>query len=190
MSPKKKPSYRTKHVKKEFDVDLTLLNNRQLFLFDAVDEESSQKLVKQIYALDALNTDPIMLYLNTPGGHCSDGLAIIDAIKMVDSPVVTIITNEVCSMGGHISVAGNKRVCYPNSVWMAHDMYSYMEDYSGKIKDRAKFLEQYYDVLENNLRKHTKLTNADLRQARNGELWLFAKDMKEKGIVDEIIPYE
>lgn len=190
MTPKKKPSYRTRHVKKEFNVDLTLLNNRQLFLYDVVDEESIPKLVKAMYALDTLNSDPIMLYLNTPGGSCSAGLSLIDTIKTIESPVVTIISNEVCSMGGHISIVGNKRVCYPNSVWMAHDMSTYMEDYSGKIRDRAKFLEKYYDVLENNLRKHTKLTNAELRKARDGELWLFADEMLEKGVVDEIIPYE
>jgi len=174
MAPKRKPSYKHKHVKKEFDVD----------------EESSIKIIKSLYALDTINNNPISLYLNTPGGHCSDGLAIIDAMRTISSPVVTIITNEVCSMGGHISVAGNKRVCYKNSVWMAHDMYSYIEDYSGKIKDRSKFIERYYNILENNLRKYTKLTNADLSKARNGELWLFADEMLDKGIVDEIISNE
>jgi ATP-dependent Clp protease protease subunit len=191
MNPKKrKPAHKTSLVKKEFDIDLTLLGNRQLFLYDAVDEDSSLKIIKALYALDTLNTKPIMLYLNTPGGHCSDGLSIIDAIKTITSPVVTIITNEVCSMGGHISVAGNKRACYENSVWMAHDMASYVEDYSLKIKDRAEFLEKYYNILEENLRKHTKLSDKEIEKARVGELWLFADDMLEKGIVDEIIVTE
>jgi len=187
MKPKRKPHHKTSLVKKEFDVDLTLLGNRQLFLYDIIDEESSLKLIKALYALDTLNHNPIMLYLNTPGGSCSDGLAIIDAIKTIESPVVTIVTNEVCSMGGHISIAGNKRVCYPNSVWMAHDMSTYMEDYSLKIYDRAKFLEKYYKILEENLRKHTKLSETELKKARSGELWLFSDEMLEKGIVDEII---
>ncbi len=187
MTPKRKPAHKTSLVKKEFDIDLTLLGNRQLFLYDVVDEESSLKLIKSLYALDTLNHRPIMLYLNTPGGSCSDGLAIIDAMKTIESPVVTIITNEVCSMGGHISVAGNKRVCYPNSVWMAHDMSAYIEDYSLKIHDRAKFLEKYYEMLEENLRKHTNLTSAELKKARVGELWLFADEMLEKKVVDEIL---
>lgn len=189
MAPKRKPSHKTSLVKQEFDVDLTLLGNRQIFLFNTVDEDSSVKIIKTLYALDTLNHNPVMIYLNTPGGSCSDGLAIIDAIKTIESPVVTIITNEVCSMGGHISIAGNKRVCYPNSVWMAHDMSSYVEDYSLKIYDRAKFLENYYKILEENFRKHTKLNNAEIKKARVGELWLFANEMLEKGIVDEILPY-
>lgn len=187
MSPKRKPKHKTSLVKKEFDINLTLLGNRQLFLYDVVDEESSVKLIKSLYALDTMNHNPIMLYLNTPGGHCSDGLAIIDAMRTIESPVVTVITNEVCSMGGHISVAGNKRVCYESSVFMAHDMSSYVEDYSLKIHDRAKFLEKYYSILEKNLKKYTKLTPTDLKKARVGELWLFADEMLDKGIVDEII---
>lgn len=187
MNPKrKKPAHRRSLIKQEFDVDLTLLENRQLFLFEVINEDSAIRIVKSLYALDAVNNNPIMLYLNTPGGSCSDGLAIIDAMRTIDSPVVTIITNEVCSMGGHIAINGNKRVCYPNSVFMAHDMATYMDDYSGKIKDRAIFLEKYYALLEDNLKKNTKLSAEELLQARNGELWLFADEMKRKGIVDEI----
>lgn len=187
MAPRRKPAHRKSLIKEEFDVDLTLLGNRQLFLYNDINEESALKTIKSLYALDSINHKPIMLYLNTPGGSCSDGLAIIDTIKTIGSPVVTVITNEVCSMGGHISIVGNKRVCYPNSVWMAHDMSAYMEDYSLKIHDRAKFLEKYYMILEENLRKHTELSNADLKKARNGELWLFADEMLKKKIVDEII---
>lgn len=190
MTSKRKPAHKTHLIKKEFDVDLTLLTNRQLFLFDEVNEETSTQIIKALYALDTVNKNPIMLYLNTPGGSCSDGLAIIDAMRTIESPVVTIITNEVCSMGGHIAVAGNKRVCYQNSIFMAHDMSTYMEDYSGKIKYRANFLEEYYKILENNLKKYTKLNTEELKLARDGELWLFAPQMLEKGIVDEILVNE
>lgn len=190
MSLRKKPSYKTSHIKKEFDIELTLLGNRQLFLYDIIDEESSIKIIKSLYALDAVNHNPIMLYLDTPGGSCSDGMAIIDAMRTIESPVVTIISNQVCSMGGHISVAGNKRICYPSSVCMMHDITTYMEDYSGKIKYRAEYLEKYYTLLEQNLKKYTKLTNTDLQKARNGELWLFAEEMLEKGVVDEIYKVE
>lgn len=187
MRPKKrKPVYKTS--KKDFDIEQTLLKNRQIFLNDGVHEESSEKIIKTLYALDTINHSPIMLYVNSPGGSCSDGMAIINTMKTIESPVVTIINEEVCSMGSHISVAGDKRVCYENSVWMAHDMSVYMEDYSGKVKDRAKFWEEYYDnVLNENYRLHTDLSEQELKKARDGELWLFADTMLEKGIVDEII---
>lgn len=191
MAPKKrKPAKKNKLVKQEFDVEQTLLKNRQIFLFDTIDEDSAKKIVKHIYALDTLNNDPIHLYINSPGGSCTDGFAIIDAMNTVKSPVVTIITNEVCSMAAHISSAGDLRVCYENSVWMIHDMTAGVEDYSGKIKYRAKYLEKYYELLENNIRINTDLTEKEIKLARNGELWFFADDMLEKNIVDEVIIFE
>lgn len=189
-SKKKKPAYKKSVQKQEFDIDSTLLKNRQLFLNDGITNESVTKIIKALFALDTISHDPIMLYINSSGGSCTAGFAIINAMKTVESPVVTIINSEVCSMGGHISVAGNHRTCYEDSVWMAHDPSTYIEDYFGKIKDRAKFLEKYNDLIEENLRKHTKLTDEELLRARNGELWLLADEMLEKGIVDEIIVHE
>jgi ATP-dependent Clp protease protease subunit len=190
MKSKRKPAYKKTVPKQEFDVDLTLLKNRQIFLQEEINDKTAIDINKKLFALDTLNHNPIMLYIDSPGGSCSAGLSIINIMKTIDSPVVTIINSEVCSMGGHISIAGDKRVCYSNSVFMAHDMSTYMEDYSGKIKHRAKFLEKYYDLLEENLRKHTNLTEKELRQARDGELWLFADEMLDKGIVDEIILHD
>jgi len=189
-SKKRKPAFKKSTVKQEFDVDLTLLKNRQLFLHNVINDESAKRINRHLFALDTVNHDPIMLYIDSPGGSCSAGLSIINSMKTIDSPVVTIINSEVCSMGGHISVAGNKRACYSNSVFMAHDASTYIEDYFGKIEDRAEFLKKYKKILDDNLRKHTKLTESELKKAKNGELWLFADDMLAKGIVDEIILHD
>lgn len=190
MNPKKRTpaSKKKKFIKFDFDVDQTLLKNRQIFdLYDSIDEDSAKKTIKKLYALDTINHNPIHLYINSGGGCCSSGMAIINAMKTVKSPVVTII-EEVCSMGGHISVAGDKRVCYESSVWMAHDAQGDAEDYFQKMIARADFCKKYYDkVLEKNLRDHTKLTESDLKKAKNQELWLFPDDMLKKGVVDEII---
>ncbi len=191
MKPKKrKPVYKKSAPRQEFDIEQTLLKNRQLFLYDHVDDDSILKLCKQLYALDTVNHDPIMLYINSGGGSCSAGLALINTMKTIDSPVVTIINEEVCSMGGHISVAGDKRVCYEDSVFMAHDAATYIEDYFGKIEDRAEFLKKYKKLLDDNLRRHTNLSEAQLKRAKNGELWLFSEEMLEFGIVDEIIVHK
>lgn len=190
MRKKKEPAYKNRTDKQEFDVELTLLKNRQLFLNDGITNESVTKQIKAMFALDTINHYPIMLYINSGGGSCTAGFALINAMKTVDSPIVTIINSEVCSMGGHISVAGNHRTCYEDSVFMAHDPATYMEDYFGKIKYRARFLERYFDIIEANLRRHTKLSDEELLLARHGELWLVADEMLEKGIVDEIIVHE
>ena len=187
MKPRKRPATKRRIISYEFDVELTLLQNRQIFLQQEVDEEIAEKINKQLFALDTINHQPIHLYIDSPGGSCSAGLSIINTMKTVESPIVTIIIGEACSMGGQISVAGDKRVAYENSVWMAHDGATEMEDYFGKIKDRAKFLEEYDKLLEKHLREHTKLTEADIKKAKNGELWLFSSDMLAKGVIDEIL---
>lgn len=189
MTPRRKPKHKTTLVKKEFDIDLTLLGNRQLILFEEINEESAQRIVKSLYALDTLNHKPIMLYIDSPGGSCSSGLSIINAMKTIESPVVTIIHGEACSMAGYISIAGTKRVCYNTSNWMAHDLETEFEGTSLKIKDRAEYIEKYANLLDIFLRKHTKLNDKEIFKARVGELWLFADEMKEKGIVDEIYKY-
>ena len=190
MSPKRRPATKSRMIKREFDVDLTLLANRQLFIHEEVDDECARRINRHLFALDTVNHKPIMLYIDSPGGNCSAGLSIINAMKTIDSPVVTIIIAEACSMAGQISIAGNKRVCYETSVWMAHDGATYIEDYFCKIKDRAKFLEKYDKLLEDHLRKHTNLTDREIKKSKNGELWLFADDMLDKGIVDEIIVHK
>ena len=187
MSPRKRPAKKARMIKQEFDVDLTLLANRQLFLQEEIDEETSQRINKHLFALDTVSHKPIMIYIDSPGGSCSSGISIINAMKTIESPVVTIIIGEACSMAGQISIAGNKRSCYENSVWMVHDRATYMEDYFAKIKDRAKFLDEYDKLLEKHLREHTKLTDKEIKRSKNGELWLFSEDMINKGIVDEII---
>src|SRR3989304_7349034 len=187
MNSKRNPAMRSMYIKQEFDVELTCLHNRQIFLQQEVDEYISLEINKQLYALDTLNHNPIMLYIDSPGGSCSAGLSIINTMQSIESPVVTIIMGEACSMAGQISIAGTKRVCYENSVYMVHDGATEMSDYFGKIKDRAKFLEEYDKLLEKHLRKYTKLSEKEILQAKNGELWLFADEMLEKGIVDEIL---
>ena len=190
MTSKKKPIHKSRLIKQEFDVDLTLLGNRQLFLFDGIHDNSAEKIVKELYALDTINHNPIMLYLDSGGGNCSSGLAIINTMRTIKSPIVTMIKGEVCSMGAYISIAGNKRVCYNDSSWMTHDISAYIEETSQKIIDRARYLEKFYKIIEAKLRKYTKLNEKEIIKARNGELWLCADEMLSKGIVDEIYPIE
>lgn len=181
------PEKPKKDVVPDIKIDDILLKNRQVFLYEDVNDESSSTIVKQLIALDSLSHDPICFWINSPGGSVCDGLAIMNVMKLIKSKVITIINSEVCSMGGHISVCGDVRFITRNGCWMAHDLASYVDDYSLKIKDRAAFLEKYYKLLEQNLKKNTKLTATQINKARTGELWLFANDCLKYGVVDKII---
>jgi len=173
---------------KALDTNDILLRNRFLFLFNEVDEDSSRKLVKDLLALDIKNKGKqITLWINSPGGSCSDGLAIIDTITKIKSPVVTIVTGEACSMAGIISVVGDKRLMTSSSRWMGHPITAGSYDYLPHVKDRVKAAEWIEDLCMDIFKKHTNLSEKDIQKTQHGELWLSAEECLLKGIVDKIV---
>lgn len=173
---------------KNFNLDNYLLNKRELFLFETVDSTSISKLIKEIKYLDFQNKKPIKIWINSPGGSTCDGLALVNIMKKVKSKIITIINSKACSMASIISIVGNERYIVKNGVWMAHDMRGGIwGDYSAKVEYRADWIKKHYQQLVDIYKQYTKLTEEDLKIARNGELWLQADECLKKGIVDKII---
>jgi ATP-dependent Clp protease protease subunit len=164
------------------------LKNREIFIFEDINETLSKKVIQQLLYLDSVSHKDITIWINSPGGSVDDGFAIIDIMKKIKSNITTIIIGNVCSMAGHISINGDKRLITKNSTWMAHDMSGGITgDYTTKVLDRTKNLEVTQKKLHYNLKKNTKLSRNELDKAKHGELWLESKECKLKGIVDEII---
>ncbi len=185
---KKKTKKRKSSNDKKIIIDQILLKSRQVFLFDVINNETARRLVQELIALDKTKVSPIALYINSPGGSCSDGFAIIDAMKGVRSAVITFVTGEACSMAGLVSVAGDKRVMSQTAIWMSHDMAGGVwGDYTTKVIDRTEHLKRYQAQIFDFLRKHTKLSEEELAGARHGELWLTAEEAKKKGVVDSVV---
>ena len=170
----------------EIDVDQLLLHSRDLFLYGEITEKSAYKINKQLLALAKISSDPIAMWINSCGGSCSAGWAIIDTMRGLKCPVLTFVNGSAMSMAGLISIAGHKRVITTNSTWMGHEARTFGGDYITKILDR----EAHYKVLDKQIQKHlkkyTRLNAKDLDTARKGELWLTATQCKSKGIVDVI----
>ena len=172
----------------KIDVEQCMLRNREIFLYESVTSKSMLRLIKEILILDNINHKPINFHINSGGGSCTDGLALINVMRQVSSPIITIVNMEACSMGSQISIAGDVRKMVDNGFLMFHDMSGVVGgDYSGKVKYRAMFVEKLWETLVATCTNHTKLTKKDLEIARNGELWLTAKESLAKGCVDEII---
>lgn len=172
----------------KLEIEDILLKSRNLFLYEDVKDKSVLKLIKEIKALDSLNKKPIYLWINSSGGSVAAGFALINVMRSVKSKIITIINAEVASMGTQISINGDKRWIVKNGCAMLHDMAGGIwGDYSLKVKDRAVFIEKYYQLIEDNTRENTKLTEKEIKRARTGELWLFAEDCLKKGLVDKII---
>ncbi|MCQ2090180.1 MAG: ATP-dependent Clp protease proteolytic subunit [Fibrobacter sp.] len=99
-----------------------LANNRRIFLWGGVDDESAERIVKQLLYLDSLNHDDITLYINSPGGVISSGLAIYDCINAIKSDVATVCCGQAASMGAVLLTSGakGKRYAWPNARIMIH----------------------------------------------------------------------
>lgn len=185
--PIKKPKTKKKKGILKIDIDQILLNTRQVFLTGVINEESTDKTIKTLRALSEVSSKPIVMYINSRGGYAQEGLAIIDTMRVLRAPVVTVITGIAASMAGIISITGIERLITKNSVWMAHNAQGGACDYFEKVYDKVDYMKQLEKQIFNIFREKTKLTERELTKSRHGELWLFAEDSLKKGIVDFVI---
>lgn len=100
----------------KIEIDQILYNSRQVFLNGIIDEKSTGDIIKQLRALSEINSKPIIMYINSRGGSAQQGLAIIDTMRTVRAPVVTVVTGIAASMAGIISVTGVERLMTHNAV--------------------------------------------------------------------------
>ena len=173
--------------KNKWKIDEQLLKSRKLFLYDCNDPETSLKLIRELIFLDEISNEPIYLYLDSPGGHVSNGLGIINVMTHIKSKVITIANTRVCSMATSIFVAGDERWAYKNSVFMIHDMQTGSSGDSKKVITDAEYVKKLYKIKEDHLLKYTKLKRKDLEKARNENLWMFTLEAKRKGMIDKVL---
>jgi len=179
---------RKKDILYDFEPKHLLHLHRQLFLYGPINDQVANSIKQNLIAFDIVSKQPITLWLSSPGGSCSAGLSLIEIVRKIESPVITIINSEVCSMASMISVVGDVRWAFSTSTWMQHPMASGQGvEYLNFIKDRTAFLARYNEILVKILKEHTKLSPSDYKKIDNGELWLNSEEMLEKGIIDKII---
>jgi ATP-dependent Clp protease protease subunit len=182
------PSKRKKVTLHSFDPKEILHLHRQLFLYGPITPQNSNYIKQNLVAFDIISRQPITLWISSPGGSCSDGLAIIEVIKKITAPVITIISGETCSMASLISVVGKVRWAFSTSIWMQHPMSSGQGvEYLNFIKDRTAFLDRYNDILLKILQENTELTSSDYKKIDGGELWLNSEEMLSRKVIDKIL---
>lgn len=165
-----------------------LHKNRTILLYDEINNITAEIICSQIKGMNLLDDKkPITIEINSPGGNINDGLAILDCIQASKAPIYTIVTGEAASMGGILSVAGTKRFITKNAVWMMHSSAAAIGDYIQHVQDRTTFILKLEQKMNTLLKKKTKLNMHQMRQIKNGELWLFAEEARQYGIVDKII---
>ena len=171
------------------DIDNILKLDRNIYLFEEVDYQSAERVIRELYALAILEPHvPIKFWINSPGGSCVDGLAIIDCMQYCSCPIATIITGSAGSMAGIISICGNNRFMTSNSYWMGHPLTAGSCGNLETMIDRNDFIKNLNTQILAMIKKRTRLNKADFHKFVNGELWLNSGACLEKRIVDYVMP--
>lgn len=181
---------KTGQYERAYDIYSRLLKDRIIFLGDAIDDVTANIVIAQFLFLDAENSDKdIKLYINSPGGSVSAGLAIYDTMQYVKSDVSTICVGLAASMGAVLLAAGKKgkRFVLPNSEVMIHQVMGGTEGQASDIKIRAEHILKTKDKLNVILAKHTNQKVAKIEKDADRDYFMSADEAVVYGIVDRVI---
>jgi ATP-dependent Clp protease protease subunit len=174
------------------EIERTLLLHRRVFFSDEVNQETATEAIRKLWYLELTAPGkPITLIINSPGGSVDAGFAVWDQIKMISSPVTTLITGLAASMGSILSLCAGKgrRLATPNSRILIHQpsihgglrgQASDLEIHAREIlKTRARIVQLYVEA--------TGKDRDTIAQAIERDTWLSAEEAKEFGLIDKII---
>ncbi len=173
-----------------FDIFSRLLRERIIFLGSEIDDEVANSIVAQLLLLDSENPDKdIMLYINSPGGVITAGMAIYDTMKLIKADVSTICLGDAASMGAFLLSAGTKgkRLALPNSRIMIHQPLGGAKGQATDIEIEAKEILRMKTMLTTLLSEHTGQSVERIKQDTERDNYMSAKEALEYGLIDKIV---
>lgn len=173
-----------------YDIYSRLLKDRIVFIGDAIDDHLANTVIAQLLFLESQDKNKeIKLYINSPGGSVTAGLAIYDTMQYIKSNVSTICIGIAASMAAILLGAGEKgkRFVLPNSEVMIHQVMGGMEGQAADIKIRAERMMNMRDRLNTILAKHTGQPLSKVEKDTDRDYFMNAKEAVEYGIVDKVI---
>lgn len=180
----------TGHGERSFDIYSRLLNDRIIFLADEVNDATASLVVAQLLYLEAQDPDKdIDLYINSPGGSISAGMAIYDTMNFIKCDVSTICIGMAASMGAFLLSAGTKgkRIALPNSEIMIHQPLGGMQGQASDIKIHADHIIRIKEKMNRILAENTGKPYEQVCLDTDRDNFLTAKEALEYGIIDKVI---
>ena len=180
----------TNRGERSYDIFSRLLNDRIIFLGEEVNDTSASIVVAQLLYLEAQDPDKdIQMYINSPGGSVTDGMAIYDTMQYVKCDVSTICVGMAASMGAFLLSAGakGKRIALPNAELMIHQPSAGTQ---GQITDMAihlKRLETIKKRMNQIMADNTGHTLEEMTAACERDNFMTAEEAKEFGLIDKVI---
>lgn len=176
-----------------YDVPSRLLKDRIILLMEEVTPQLSASIICQLLYLEKEDPKaPIRIYINSPGGSVSDGLAIYDMMKHVSCPIETYCVGMAASMAAVLLMAGDKgrRYAMPNSVVMIHQPSGGCHGQASDIQIHAERILELRKTLNNIIEKSTNLTPEEITQYVERDTYIEPKKAKEWGIIDKVVGEE
>ena len=175
-----------------YDIYSRLLKERVVFLVGPVNEVSANLIVAQLLFLESENPEKdISIYINSPGGSVSAGLAIYDTMQFIKPDVSTICVGIGMSMGALILAGGakGKRFALPNAKILIHQLAGGFEGQAADIEIHAREVIQVRKTLDEILAHHTGQTVEKVSKDTDRDYFMTAVEAKEYGIIDDVISH-
>lgn len=176
-------------TEKSFDIYSRLLKDRIIFLSGEINDETANLVISELLYLDSLNNEDIYLYINSPGGSVTSGMAIYDTMNFIKSDVSTICIGMCASMAALILSSGTKgkRICLKNAEVMIHQPLGGINGQATEIKIHAdriiKLRKKLNQILSNNTSKNIKTIEKDTER----DHYLDSNEALKYGLIDKVI---
>ena len=180
----------TSHGERSYDIYSRLLNDRIIFLADEVNDTTASLVVAQLLFLEAQDPDKdISLYINSPGGSISAGMAIYDTMNFIKCDVSTICIGMAASMGAFLLSSGakGKRFALPNSEIMIHQPLGGMQGQASDIKIHADHIIRIKEKMNRILAQQTGKDYEQVCLDTDRDNFLTAEQALEYGLIDKVI---
>ena len=175
-----------------YDIYSRLLKDRIIVLSGEIDDDSANAVVAELLYLDSLNHNDISIYINSPGGSVTAGMAIYDTMNFIESDVSTICLGMSASMAAFLLSSGakGKRYCLPNSEVMIHQPLGGAQGQATEIKIAAERILKLREKLNHILSKNTGKDLETVEKDTERDYFLSAKEALDYGIIDKILEKE
>jgi ATP-dependent Clp protease protease subunit len=180
----------TSRGERQYDIFSRLLKDRIIFLGSAIDEAYANVISAQLLFLEAENPDrDVYLYINSPGGYVSSGMAIYDTMQLIKPEVRTLCIGQASSMAALLLAGGakGKRSALPNSRIMLHQPYGGAGGQASDIEISAREIVKIKDKLIDLYGKHTGKTSEQIKKDTERNMYMSAEEAKEYGVIDNVI---
>lgn len=180
----------TTNGERGYDIFSRILEDRIIMLCDEVNKDTAQIVIAELLYLESVDSSKdITLYINSPGGSVSDGLAIYDTMNFIKCDVSTVCIGHAASMGAFLLSGGTKgkRFCLPNAEVMIHQPLGGMQGQASDMEIAMKHMAKTKDTLTKYLAEHTGQPYDKVLADTDRDNWMSADEALAYGLIDKIV---